>query len=154
LALCLLMLSFAGPAVAHSEAVLVEPTDGSRMDALPAQVAVRTADRLTSAAMVLTRPGGRIEKLKVAVNGHEAAAALPTDGPRGEYKLAYRVVAEDGHAVTGAVDFTVRKGAPPDLNGTSEPKPAGGGFPILGVVGGAMALVFVGVTLVLVKVRR
>lgn len=154
LALCLLMLSSAGPAVAHSEAVLIEPPDGSRMDALPAQAAIRTADRLTSAAMVLTRPDARIEELQVTVNGHEAAAVLPTDVPRGEYKLAYRVVSEDGHAVTGAVRFTVTQGAQPDLNGTSEPKSAGRAFPLLGVVGGAVALLFVGVTLVLVKVRR
>jgi hypothetical protein len=88
----------------------------------------------------------------VRITGQQIKAIMPATGPRGDYVLAYRIVADDGHAVNGSVQFTVVQGEEPSVSGVSS-KPARE-IPMAGIIGGAAALLFVAIMLVLVKVRR
>ena len=141
------------PSAAHTDAVSIEPADSSRLATPPAQIAIRAADELTSAQIVLTTPAARVERLSVSVDGRNVSAPLPPDGPRGDYTLAYRLVASDGHAITGSSTFTVTAGAEPDFAAaTTEDSSAG--VPVIGLVVGALVVLAVGAALMLVKVRR
>jgi hypothetical protein len=67
--------------------------------------------------------------------------------------VAYRLVAADGHATTGAVRFTVTAGAKPDF-GNGQDAPSSSGVPVIGLSVGAVVLLVVGAVLVLAKARR
>ena len=141
------------PAAAHTETVSVEPADGSRTAALPKAVTIRAAEEVESAQIVVTTPAARVEHLEVRVDGPQVSAPLPSDGPRGEYVVAYRLMAADGHATTGAVRFTVTAGAKPDFT-VVPAKPSSSGVPVIGLSVGAVVLLAVGAMLVLAKARR
>jgi hypothetical protein len=48
----------------------------------------------------------------------------PADLPPGKYSVAFRVVSEDGHPVTGQVTFSYTDVATPTVEPTVEPTPA------------------------------
>jgi methionine-rich copper-binding protein CopC len=141
------------PAAAHTETVSVEPANGSRTTTLPEAVTIRAAEEVDAAQIVVTTPAARVEHLKVRIDGLRVSAPLPSDGPRGEYVVAYRLVAADGHATTGAVRFTVTAGAEPDF-GNVQDAPSSSGVPVIGLSVGAVVLLVVGAVLVLAKARR
>jgi methionine-rich copper-binding protein CopC len=100
----------ASPAVAHASEVGSSPEAGAILDAPPQTVAVefdspildigaaivvRAAD---GASVVLGTP--RIERQQISVDVDPAAAP-------GQYTVAYRVVAEDGHTIESTFDYTV-----------------------------------------------
>ncbi|NUR08445.1 MAG: copper resistance protein CopC, partial [Nocardioidaceae bacterium] len=110
----------AAPASAHTDLVTQEPAPGAALDRAPttvtltfdttvvpelAQVVVEDGD---GADHVSGRPavlGGRVQ---VPVSGVDRA---------GSYRVGYRVVGADGHAVTGDYELVVDR----DLAGTAEP---------------------------------
>lgn len=141
------------PAAAHTETVSVEPANGSRTATLPKEVTIRAAEDVKAAQIVVTTPAARVEHLEVRVDGLRVSAPFPSDGLRGEYAVAYRLVAADGHATTGVVRFTVTKGAEPDF-GTVPDEPSSSGFPVIGLSVGAVVLLAVGALLVLARARR
>lgn len=141
------------PVSAHTEAELVEPANGSHLRTLPGEVRIRTGGAVVSAQIVMTTPDARVRRLSATLHGREVTAALPSTGVRGEYDVAYRLVAADGHASTGATRFTVEQGAEPDFETVSEASRSVD-VPVLGLAVGAGVLFVVGVMLVLAKVRR
>jgi methionine-rich copper-binding protein CopC len=141
------------PAGAHTETVSVEPADGSRTTRLPKAVTIRAADEVEAAQIIVTTPAARVEKLTVRVDGRQVTAPMPSAGPRGDYSVAYRLVAADGHAITGATTFTVTQGAEPDFEAVAD-EPAQSDVPVIGLSVGAVVLLVVGGMLVLAKVRR
>jgi methionine-rich copper-binding protein CopC len=131
-------------AVAHSNSVDSEPRDDARIATLPRTATVTFNEPVSEAALALTQPDGRVVTLRARVSGTVVTAPLPTGGTKGRYVLAYRVVSEDGHPVTGEVEFTVTAGndaASPAK--TTEPAPTkrwGFGVPPWGVGAGAAVL--------------
>jgi methionine-rich copper-binding protein CopC len=140
------------PVVAHAELVAIEPADGATVPTLPGKAELTLDSPVKSADVILTTAEGRMVTLVVRITDEQIKAVMPATGPRGNYRLAYRVVAEDGHVVTGLVQFTVVQGEQPERQG-SAPK-ASTEIPVAGLIGGAAVLLFVGIVLVLVKVRR
>jgi len=100
-------------AFAHSNSVDSDPADDARLETLPRVATVTFNEPVTEAAFALTEPGGTVAKVKASIEGAVVSAALPASGPKGDYVLAYRVVSEDGHPVSGEIEFTVTTGEPP-----------------------------------------
>jgi methionine-rich copper-binding protein CopC len=103
------LLSFPSPALAHASLLASTPEQGEVLDALPAQVALEFTEDLAQPAYVIVRsPDG----VPVTVGAPEVSGAVVTqdlvrDGLLGTYSIAYRVVSEDGHPLTGEVLFSV-----------------------------------------------
>jgi methionine-rich copper-binding protein CopC len=100
---------------AHSNSVTTDPEDGARMPTLPATASVTFNEPVSDAAFALTEPDGTVVKVRASIDGAIVTATLPRDSTKGAYVLAYRVVSEDGHPVTGEVDFTVTTGPVPTV---------------------------------------
>lgn len=105
------------PAHAHDSLIGSDPASGSALDAAPEQIVLEFSGNLmtlgdSSAAVVVSDSEGRdwAESAPV-VEGREATIALADGMPADDYEVAWQVVSEDGHPISGVVTFTV-EGAP------------------------------------------
>jgi methionine-rich copper-binding protein CopC len=144
-------------ALAHSNSVDSDPADDARIPTLPRVATVTFNEPVADAAFALTRPDGRTVKIRAGIDGVVVKAALPKDGVKGDYVLAYRVVSEDGHPVTGEVEFTVTTGVVAPATGEAIPGEvktataeswALGLPPFWGIAGGAAVLLVAAILLV------
>lgn len=143
---------------AHSNSVDSDPKDDARIPTLPRVASVTFNEPVSDAAFALTRPDGQTVKVRASIDGAVVKAALPKDDTKGHYVLVYRVVSEDGHPVTGDVEFTVTTGAAPaTADRDAAPSPATTAAstswavdpPLFwGVVGGAAVLLIAAILLV------
>jgi len=109
----------AGTASAHDQLVSSEPAAGSTVDALPEDVTLTFAEPPvvlaggSGSAVTVTDPMGQIISADhVDVSGSTMSVVLhPTMVMDGEYRVAFRVVSEDGHAVEGGYRFVVARGS-------------------------------------------
>ena len=86
---------------AHTEITSSQPADGATLRKAPAAVVLTFSEAPldTGLAVVATGPqGGRFD---ATVAGGEVVAPWPRDLPAGGYRVAYRVVADDGHPIEG-----------------------------------------------------
>jgi hypothetical protein len=126
---------------------------------MPAEASVTLSEAPKTAAVVLERPGGNVDKLQAQIDGSTITVELPADGPRGKYTLSYRVVSADGHPVSGSTTFTVTTGIEPAATPAPTPTTAtpqtgyGFGFPSLDMAGGA-ALIALAAGLIFWLTRR
>jgi methionine-rich copper-binding protein CopC len=104
-------------ASAHTVLVSSNPTKGSKVKALPKKLVLNFAEPL------LTIKGKEVDQISVTdsqnrelvtgsslVSGTQVSAALSSGGTTtGKIHVDYRVVAQDGHVVTGGFDFSVIK---------------------------------------------
>jgi copper resistance protein C len=102
----------AGPAAAHTTLVGSTPARGAVLSAGPDALVLEfsAAPRPGLAAVVVHGPDGRpAGELRgaAAVDGSTLRQALGAPLPPGDWTASYRVVAADGHPVTGAVAFRV-----------------------------------------------
>lgn len=103
-------VSGAGPASAHTEVVSSTPAAGATLagplDAV--QIVFRTAVSPGKAVVVVIEPDGSNAGVGVAsVSGNTVTQPLGPWSYAGDYTVAYRVVAADGHPIDGQVPFTV-----------------------------------------------
>ena len=111
-ALGLLVLP-ATPALAHTERVGVSPAPGSSTTGAVPAVEIDFSDEvLPGLARVVVRDARGRDHVagRIAVLGGRVSARLEDIGP-GRYRVDYRVVADDGHPVTGSYRFRVTAGA-------------------------------------------
>jgi len=116
-------------AAAHSNWVETNPDHRATLPTLPPEATVTFGEAPVRADVVLTSPDGKTLTLKPQIVGSVVKVRLPSNGPRGEYELSYRVVSADGHPVSGSATFTVTTGpAPstttPEGSTVSTPAPA------------------------------
>ena len=100
----------ASPAIGHASEVGSSPEAGATLDAPPRTVTVEFDSAIfdVGAALVVRAADGtsvvlgapRIEQRQISVDVDPAAAP-------GEFTVAYRVVAEDGHTIESTFDYTV-----------------------------------------------
>jgi methionine-rich copper-binding protein CopC len=139
-------------ATAHSNSVDSDPADDSTLPALPRVATVTFNEPVSQAAVALTGPDRKVTKIHATVAGTVVSAALPKSGLKGAYVLAYRVVSEDGHPVTGEVEFTVTVGEKVSGQARASTSPrsesAASGVPMWVLIGGAAVLLGVAITLV------
>lgn len=104
----------AGPASAHAGFTGSTPRDGARLATAPASVTIRFDDVVDPAFIhVTSRSGVRADVGPVTHpngNGDRVTVRLRPHLPAGTYVAEYRVVADDGHPVGGAISFVVGSG--------------------------------------------
>ena len=115
-ALCLSIVSAsvlcgASPASAHTSLVSSSPAADAVVDA-PVEVVTLVFDEPVSPRqirMIVTGPGGAdVADGPARVSGGTVTRAVGAWPTGGSYRLAYRVLAEDGHPIAGQVPFQVR----------------------------------------------
>jgi methionine-rich copper-binding protein CopC len=120
------LLAVPVPAAAHTTLVSSSPEAGATLPRLPTEVDLVFSEEVQAPAyVVVTAPdGSRVTSGKPRVDAETVRQPLAT-GPAGDYTVAYRVVSEDGHPVTGELTFTVAGGGSGDGSGSGgTPPPA------------------------------
>ena len=112
-AMALLVLG-AAPGNAHSRLVSTNPADGDVLTASPATVSFTFDEPLLDGMNTISindANGNMVTSSPVTPDG--TVITLPIASPLvdGTYQAAYRVVSADGHAVMGAISFTVAAGS-------------------------------------------
>ena len=97
------------PASAHTDLVSSDPRDGAELAAPPSQVTFVFAEELLPDFVNFSISNAEGEPLSIAgvsVDGATAVLPWPTDAPGNAYTVAYRVVSQDGHPISGAITFS------------------------------------------------
>ena len=137
------------PTSAYAANPRLEPANGSHVEALPKQVSIPTHGKLKTAYVMVRNPDGRMEQLKPTLGRQAVTAPLPSSGPRGEYQVAYRLVATGGHVTPGTLRFVVDAGRAPRVAPKPRSEQAGSqDMPIIGLTVGAGALLVAAALLV------
>jgi copper resistance protein C len=108
----------AATSAAHAELIASSPAANASLAAPPATVSLTFDEPVTLAdnPVEVIGPGNATWQLGTAtVAGAVVSAPVTKGGPSGVYTLVYRVVSDDGDAVSGSVRFTLTAaaGAPP-----------------------------------------
>lgn len=109
------LLGGAGEARAHAILVHSTPADRAILDAAPKQVALRFNGRIEKKVSQLVLVGAKGKKIATLTPVKGSAsdapdsleAALPPLPP-GQYRIEYRVLANDGHLTPGEIRFTIQ----------------------------------------------
>ena len=95
---------------AHTDLVASFPADEERLDSVPGQVVLEFSVPLRGPGTVGVRdPAGLAHPIEIrrSLHGDVLMGAMEPEGADGEWRIDYRVVAKDGHVVTGSVPFSV-----------------------------------------------
>ena len=104
----------AGQAQAHAELIGSSPGEGATLDKAPSRVVLVFNDNVQTnfAEIVVTAPDGAgISTGDAAVTANKVVATLGRPTAAGDYKVAWRVVSDDGHPVDGRFTYTLTKQA-------------------------------------------
>jgi copper resistance protein C len=118
------------PAAAHTSLVGSDPADGANLSTAPTAVTLTfnsTVRTEFAQVAVLDANGTHHEQGAPQVDGATVNQAL---GPLrdGQFQISYRVVAADGHPVTGTLSFSVAQPASPPA--TTVPTPVASPTPV------------------------
>ena len=105
------------PASAHADLVGTNPVDGSVLESAPESITLSFNSNLlkSMAELAVSNSAGELIPGIVAESVQATASALwPANLPGDTYTIAYRIVSEDGHPVTGSFSFSY-----PDVESTS-----------------------------------
>ncbi len=108
----------AGTSAAHAHASLVSsnPEDGSALSMPPTSVELTFNEELlpdTVEIAVTTEAAGLITGIEFTTVGPTVQVPWPQNLPNDTYKVAYRVVSNDGHPITGSISFSYTGGDAP-----------------------------------------
>lgn len=109
------VFALAPPASAHTSLAESSPQDGSRIDTAPGQVALQfSIPILTQGANIVVQgpDGQQYQSGTPEIIDNKLTQPLKPLGPSGEYRVAIRVVADDGHPNTFGIRFTLTKPGP------------------------------------------
>jgi methionine-rich copper-binding protein CopC len=104
-----LLLVAAPAASAHDALVSTSPASGAALTSSPSTIALTFEEPPTTQgmAMSLTAPDGAVTTLVPVLAGDVVSAPVSATLAPGAYRVAWRVVADDGHPVTGTFAFTL-----------------------------------------------
>jgi copper resistance protein C len=107
------VLATAAPAQAHTTLTWSDPKKGTTVTASPAQLRLTFGDPVRFPGVVLTdAKGGHHESGKASAVDNHVVEKVAGVLPPGVYTVGWRVVAEDGHPVTGKFTFTMKADTP------------------------------------------
>jgi copper resistance protein C len=107
-------LATALAASAHAALLSMSPAAGSTVTKAPAQVVLTFNEAVSTSFATVTvtgQDGDPVSSGRPDVSGKTVTQKLADTGS-GRYTVAFRVVSEDGHPVSGKATFTVRIPAP------------------------------------------
>jgi MYXO-CTERM domain-containing protein len=104
-----LLLVVAPSASAHDALVSTSPASGSTLTSPPTAITLTFEEPPTTQGMAvaLTSPDGTVAKLVPTLAGDVVTAPVAGTLAPGGYRVAWRIVADDGHPVTGTFAFTL-----------------------------------------------
>ena len=114
----------ATPASAHDSVVGTQPTSGATLSVAPTSVVLHLEEPPAELgnSIAVTAPGGAsVTSGDTTITGSDVSVALVPLTADGVYRVAYRIVSDDGHPVTGAYTWTLATGAP---TAPSSPSPS------------------------------
>jgi methionine-rich copper-binding protein CopC len=106
----------AAPASAHAALVRVTPSAGAALSTAPTQVVLEFDEPVSNsfaAVVVTTSSGVNVAHGKPMIQGAKVTQPLGPDLGSGAYRIAYRVVSDDGHPVSGESQFTLTLASQP-----------------------------------------
>jgi len=110
-------------AAAHAVLVSSDPASGARLDKPPAQVKVVLSEPVATASVRVVDASDKQVDLgdsKVQAGDHPVVtASLPATLPPGAYRILWKAVAQDTHATSGTIGFSVGAFEPPQSGGSS-----------------------------------
>ncbi len=115
LAVLTVSVGLAAPASAHADLVSVSPEDGSSLTAAPPEVTLTFSDTINTEFAKVTvnaEDGTSVTSGAPSVDGAVVTQRLVSSMGGGTYTVAYRVVSEDGHPVSGSSTFSVDSPGP------------------------------------------
>jgi copper transport protein len=151
------VLAGSAPAGAHATLQGTSPSDDAVVDETPAAIVLTFDEPVsasTGAVLVIAPGGGRVDGSVDRTDGGRSVSIGVDGDARGTYTVAYRVVSDDGHTISGSFVFHVgeRTGAATiDQSVPPTTSAVGGVGRWLGYAGAAVA---VGSSLLLVLLRR
>jgi copper resistance protein C len=104
------LLLTAPPASAHDALVSTAPADGTTLDTAPTSIVLTFEEPPLTIGMgvAVTAPDGSpVEAGKPTLAGSVITSTLPRLTATGQYAVSWRIVADDGHPVTGTFHFTL-----------------------------------------------
>jgi hypothetical protein len=113
--ICALLLTSHTPAMAHTALVSSSPRNGAVLQASPKNFVLRFSESLAQidGKQINTMKVMGPSKVRVQLNSMKIMKSSLSTTPLqpltiGRYEISYRVVAKDGHTLTGKVNFSVR----------------------------------------------
>lgn len=102
------------PAQAHDELTGSQPEDGDTLVEAPQDLTLTFSGEIASLGVqvVVTGPDGEVSAGEPRVEGVEVVQALAPDAPAGDYTVVWRVTSQDGHPISGELDYEVAAAAP------------------------------------------
>ena len=100
----------AGAASAHDRLVDSSPSSDQRLDAAPAEIRLDYSDDIMdvgAAVIVADQDGADWATGEPVLDGPTVTVPVDPALPDGAYTVRWRVVSSDGHAISGAIPFTV-----------------------------------------------
>jgi methionine-rich copper-binding protein CopC len=153
-ALVLVMVS-PSPADAHASLVATSPEDGSRIATAPPSVELTFSEDVDTGFVAVTAPDGtKVTTSEPRITGADVTVDLAQSDQRGRFAVAYRIVSEDGHPVTGEFTFTTTEGRHVSQEDASPEESFGDRYGTLLVVGLAVAVLAIAVMLAPLTRRR
>ena len=117
----------AAPAAAHTALVGMTPSNGSTLTTAPTQVVLTFTEAVEQVgdAVVVTAPSGaRVGSGAPVVDGSLVTQQLVALTEAGRYTVAFRVVSDDGHPVTGSLAFTLATASSTTATATASTAPS------------------------------
>jgi len=131
-----LLLASAAPASAHATLTRITPADGAVLTTAPTRVELTFDEAVNPsfATLVVTGPSGEdVTGGAAVVKGSHVSGPLSGGLGSGDYRVAWRVVSDDGHPVSGQSGFRLKLAhepvATPPAGATSGPASPGAASP-------------------------
>lgn len=101
---------FAFPASAHDQLIGSNPENGATLDKQPEWIELEFSGAIQNIGneIQVNTDGKNVSAGEITVDGHKVMSALPDDLEPGDYQVVWRVVSQDGHPISGTVDFTIK----------------------------------------------
>jgi copper transport protein len=143
----------AAPASAHAALLQSTPQDGVVLDQAPEEVALRFNQPVgigLGAVKVVGPDGERVDDgaPELLENSHIVTVDVPDAGARGTYVLLWRVMSQDGHAVSGASTFSIGERSEPATAADAEDTGASPAMRVSRLLGFVGILVLIGAVVV------
>ena len=109
----LLWLAPATPALAHADQVSMTPTANSMLTQAPTQVVLGFSEKINplgTVVVVIDPTGAQVQDGTAVVKGQRVIAKVKPFEVAGKYRVNYRIVSADGHAISGTRSFAYAPG--------------------------------------------